>query len=142
VLTSTLQEIGNLFCENSTDLLILDSRDLADAAVADTVRRIEKLGQDQHDTYVSERLVKIQSTLMTPFREITSLYLAGLQLERNPGLSSKFCLWKMIAPSSLDCTLASQNREGDLDEFFAHKNKAYPPALSQMASLEVGTSQI
>jgi hypothetical protein len=49
--------MGNPFCENSTDLLVLDSRDLADAAVIDTVYKIEKLGQDQYDTYVYERLV-------------------------------------------------------------------------------------
>ena len=34
---------------------------------------------------------------------------------------------------------ASQIREGDLDEFFAHENQAYPPALSQMGKLRSGT---
>jgi len=33
------------------DLLVLDTRDLADAAVIDTLNQIEKLGQDQYDTY-------------------------------------------------------------------------------------------
>ena len=53
-----MEEMSNPFCENSNvDLLVLDSRDLAESTVVDTVNKIEKLGKDQYDTYVSERLV-------------------------------------------------------------------------------------
>lgn len=44
-----------------------------------------------------------------------------------------------------DCSLfsrlfiASQIRDGDLDEFFAHENQAYPPALSNMGKMRLGT---
>jgi len=37
-LVSTIEEMGNPFTENSSDLLALDSRDIADPAVIDTVR--------------------------------------------------------------------------------------------------------
>ena len=43
-LTSIIHETGNPFCENSIDLLILDTRDLADAAVIDTVHKIAWTG--------------------------------------------------------------------------------------------------
>ena len=49
--------MGNPFAENSKDLLVLDSRDLADPVVIDTLRHIKHLGQEQYDTYVDERLV-------------------------------------------------------------------------------------
>jgi len=55
-LSGTIQEMGNPFSENSKDL-VLDSRNIADAAVADTMCQIEKLGLDQYETYVEERLV-------------------------------------------------------------------------------------
>ena len=35
--------------ENCSDLLTLDSRDITDPAVIDTVRQIEKLGEEQYD---------------------------------------------------------------------------------------------
>ena len=44
-----------------------------------------------------------------------------------------------------DCSLfsrlfiASQIRDGDLDEFFAHEKQACPPALSHMGKMRVGT---
>jgi hypothetical protein len=36
-LSGTFEEMGNPFCENSSDLLVLDSRNIADGAVADMV---------------------------------------------------------------------------------------------------------
>ncbi|KAI9546160.1 hypothetical protein NQZ68_029395 [Dissostichus eleginoides] len=53
-LTGAIADMGNPCCEKSiVDLLVLDTRDLADAAVIDTLDQIEKLGQDQFDTYKS-----------------------------------------------------------------------------------------
>ncbi|KAJ8372691.1 hypothetical protein AAFF_G00280200 [Aldrovandia affinis] len=49
-LTRVMGEMGNPFCEDSKDLLVLDSRDLADPAVINTLHQIEKLGQEQYDT--------------------------------------------------------------------------------------------
>ena len=92
VLTSIIQDVGNRFCESSTNLLVLDSRNLADAAFTDTVQKIEKFEPDQYDTYVSERLVNMTKQMMTPSRQTTSLYLAGLQLKKNPWLSRILCL--------------------------------------------------
>ena len=43
--------------EDRSDLLALDSRDIADPAVIVTVRQMEKLGEEQYDAYVKERLV-------------------------------------------------------------------------------------
>ena len=56
-LADVIKETGNPFAENSKDLLVLDSRNLADPAVIDTLREIKSLGQEQYDTYVNERLV-------------------------------------------------------------------------------------
>ena len=46
-LTGVIEQMGNPFAENSNDLLLLDSRDLADPAVIDTLRQIKSLGQEQ-----------------------------------------------------------------------------------------------
>ena len=41
-LTGVMGEMGNPFCDDSKDLLVLDSRDLADSVI-NTLRQIEKL---------------------------------------------------------------------------------------------------
>ena len=43
--------------EDSSDLLPLDGRDIVDPAVIDTVREIEKLGEEQYSAYVKVWLV-------------------------------------------------------------------------------------
>ena len=114
------------------DLLVLDTRDVADEAIVDTVRKIEKLGQDQYDTYISERLVNQMKHIDDPIPR------NNLSLFSQPVVREKSRVHQQIKSLKSDCSLfsrlyiASQLREGDIEEFFAHENHAYPPALSQM----------
>ena len=61
--------MGNPFTEDSSDLLALDSRDFADPALIGTVRQIEKLGEDQYDAYVKERLVSQTKPMSDPIEK-------------------------------------------------------------------------
>ena len=56
-LISTIYDMGNPFCENSSDLLVLDTRDVADKTIADGIHTIENIGQKQYDAYVRKRLI-------------------------------------------------------------------------------------
>ena len=56
-LSRAMEEMGNPFAEYSSDLLVLNSRNFVDTAVADTVRQMEKLGLEPYETYIGERLV-------------------------------------------------------------------------------------
>ena len=47
-LKASFDEYGNPFLESSDDLLVLDTRDVADKAVVDTLYKIEKLGLEQY----------------------------------------------------------------------------------------------
>ena len=55
-LIAVFQEMGNPFLENTQDLLVLDTRDIMETPVAETVRKIESLGEEQHTKFVEERL--------------------------------------------------------------------------------------
>ena len=138
-LTDVIEEMGNPFAENSKDLLVLDSRDLADPAVIDTLRQIKSLGQEQYDTYVNERLVNQTKPITDPINR-NNLLLFSRQPEREKSRAQ--LQWSSL---NNDCSLfsrlyiASQIRSGDLDQFFQHENQAYPLALSQMGKLRTGT---
>ena len=76
-LKRTIEEIGIPFGETSVDLLVLDSRNIADSAVADTMQSIERLGFDQYVKYVNKRLVNQTS------QDYVSL--VGLQVKKYHG---------------------------------------------------------
>ncbi len=82
-------EIGNPFCDDSKDIQVLNSRDLADPAILNTVRQIAKLGQEQHDPMSMRDLSTRQSPSLTQSRETTSLSSADLQSERSPEQSCR-----------------------------------------------------
>ena len=55
-LVSCLEETGNPFLEESSDILSLYTKDVADSAIRKTVEDIKQIGQEQFDTFVEERL--------------------------------------------------------------------------------------
>ena len=131
--------MANPFIENSDDLLVLDSRNIVDSAVADIVRYIERLGFDQYNTYVCERLVDQTAPISDNIKH-NNLYLFS-----QPPVKGKS--QKQLQPQSLkqNCSLfswlyiTSQIRNGNLDEFFKYDNKPYPPSLSQLGVLRIET---
>ena len=138
-LTGVIEEMGNLFCDDSKYLLVIDSRDLTDSAVINTLRQIEKLRQEQYDTYVNERLVDQTKPITDPIKR------NNLPLFSRPRVREKPRTQLQVSSLKNDCSLlsrlfiASQTRDGDLHEFFAHENQACPPALSNMGKMRLWT---
>ena len=54
-LVAVFEEMGNPFLEQSEDLLVLDTKDILDASVAEAVRTAETLGVEQYQQFVEER---------------------------------------------------------------------------------------
>lgn len=138
-LTDTIDSFGNPFSEESKDLLVLDSRNLVDSSVIHTMYHIEKLGAEQYHTFVSERLTTRSKPISDPIKK------NNLSLFKTPTMKEKSRAQQKIVSLKNDCSLfsklfiASQIRTGDLDDFFAHENQAYPPVLSQMGKINMGT---
>ena len=61
--------MNNPLTKDSSDLLALDSRGIAYPAVIDTVRQIEKLGEEQYDAYVKEWLVSQTKPISDPIKK-------------------------------------------------------------------------
>ena len=87
-LAETIEDMGNPFNEKGSDLLVLDTRDLADPVVIESLNHIDKLGRDQYYSYVSERLVSKFKPIMDPIPKNNFPYSASLQSERNPSLNN------------------------------------------------------
>ena len=137
-LLKVLDELGNPFMETSTDLLVIDTRDVMDDAVAETVRNIEHLGKNQYEKFVTERLVLCTK----PVTETLSRN--KLPLFSRPPIKMHSKQKAQIAALKSDCGLFSrlyiscQTRAGDLKQFFSHENQASPPSLSIGGKLRSG----
>lgn len=136
-LVKVSQDIGNPFSKESGDFL--DIKDIADTSIVETVRCIEKVGQESHDTYVKERLIDQSKPISDTIKR------HSLPLFCKTNSRSQSSTKQTIASLKNDCSLfsrlyiACQTRSGDKDSFFKRENHAFPPALSQQGQLRIGS---
>ena len=138
-LVTVIDDMGNPFLEKSHDLVVLDTKNIMDASVVETVRKIKSLGLDQYKKFVEERL---QQSLK-PITETLSKN--NLPLFSRPTTKSPSKEKLQLAALKKDRDLfmrlyvACQKRGGDLDQFFSHEIQAVPPALSCGGKQRIGT---
>ena len=134
-----IEEMGNPFLEKSNDLLVLDTRDIVDTSVGETVRKAETLGIEQFKNFVEQRLTECT----VPITEV--LTKNKLPLFSSPPVKCPSKMKMQVATLKSDCNLfsrlyiACQTRDGDLDTFFMHENQSAPPSLSQGGKIRLGT---
>ena len=136
----TIEEMGDPFADQTGDLFVLDTRDIADSKVVETVRAVEQLGKDQYQQFATKRL---QERTMPLFDTIQK---NKLPLFSSPPATKEKSSDKLkIASLKSNCSLFSrlyvscQVRDGDLEGFFGHENQSFPPSLSQYGKLRSGT---
>ena len=140
LLCSAIEEMGNPSQEQSEDLLVLDTRDIMDSSVTESVRQVEAIGKAHYQAFVTERLEKRTTSLFDPIKR------KKLPLFSSPPPAKAKSSDKMQKTTlKSNCSLFSrlyvscQIRDGDLEKFFCHENQSFPPALSQYGKLRSGT---
>lgn len=138
-LVDVMIRMGNPFLEDSSDLVILNNRNIADANVISTVRNIERIGQEQFDDFVHKRLITLSESVFAPIKR-NKLPLLKCPVQRATN-KDKLHISSLKKSCSLFSQLyiSCQVRGCDLDEFFCHENQAYPPALSNYGSIRSGS---
>ena len=137
-LCEVVSNMGNPFLDDYPELLVLDSRNCCNEAVTATIQSIEELGYHKYyNDVIKDRSVPIQQPIKKNF----------LPLFKQP-LSRKLTKKKQqIAGLKSDCNLfsqlyiASQFRDGDLEDFFSHENQPWPPSLSEHGKLRLPTKK-
>ena len=126
-LVAVLDEMGNPFLEHSDDLLAIDTRDIVDKEVAETVRNIETVGEEQYTKFLTERLEKCETPITETIRK------NNMPLFSRPPIKTQSKQKAQLSALNNDCGLFSrlyiscQTRDGDIDNFFSHENQAAPP---------------
>ena len=126
---SAIGEYGNPFLETSSDILVLDTRDIVEKSGVYNVYRMESQGCQQNYTLYANGSCSHEEEQYTinpqkRHRTTSSGLVSSVKSDRN--LFSRLCV-------------ASQFRGGNLNDYFSHKNQPCPTSLSARGKLKLGT---
>ena len=134
-LIASILEYGNPFKEEEQNLVHITSRHVLDDVVTRPIKEAKRIGEDQYTAFVNERLINRRTSLYdTLKRNDLSLFRQKHLLNMS---KSKQKIATLNSERRLYANLyvACQSREGDLDNFFAHKNHAFPVSISEYGKL-------
>ena len=131
--------LRNPFMDTNGDLLVLDTRVVADSSMVDTIQKIEELGQERCNTFFQDRLVDCTTPLQDKITK-ANLPLFGRHAHQEKSRGQKH-LKAMKRDRTLFSTLyiVCQVRQISMVDFFSHENQPYPPSLSEYGSMRSGT---
>ena len=120
-LSETLSDLGNRFTEQSKDLMIsLDTKVIADVYVVQTVREVERTGQDMYAAFVEERFIKHESKNFDPIKKNSNSLFRTTITKVAQEEKSKLNLLKNYCSLFSKLYISCQARGGNFQEFFKH----------------------
>ena len=132
-LFKVIKEMGNLFDEESADLFVLDTKDIADPANSRLVATHHYRGKDQFQSFI-EGLKKAEQTLFyQPIKKNKITFFK--QEEISSAASSKKKTLKEDCRLFSQLFISCQSRQCDLHELFQHENQSAPASLSDSGKL-------
>jgi len=138
-LIGTFHELGNPFCESSTQLLSLQSKIIVNESAASVVNNIFEIGSQQYSDFVQDRLITNRVPIQAPIHRNKFKLFSAASPVRKLAIKDRLCSLKNDCALFSRLYIASQTRGSDIDTFFAHENQAHPPSLSYNGSLRQGT---
>ena len=136
-LTSSIEELGNPFEEDSKELLTLDTNQIADISVMETVRSAYKIGKDKFDLFVKEQVMERKVSVDKVLSRNKLILFTTKHLSEKQG-KQQLMLMKSDMQLFSRLYVACQTLDGNLDEFFRHEKQSCPPSLSNMGNLRLG----
>ena len=127
-LVDTFEEMGNPFLENNGDLLTLDTKIIMSKEVIQTVNTIEKKGQQQYDTFLSERITGDPNNSLSDTIKKNNYPLFSKVSVKQPSKMKQQVKYlesncKLFSQLYIGC----QIRQGDMNNFFEHENQSVSP---------------
>ena len=103
-IVSAIEDMGNPFEEDSTDLLVLDSKEIMDDTVVKAVREVLSIGKDQYKAFVKERFQERTKPITEAIKKNKlPLFKQQQQQQRNPTKDKQ-----KVAALKNDCALFSR----------------------------------
>ena len=117
-----MEETGNPFSEKSSDLLSLDTKDIADPSTAQLVGTHLERGKGQFKTFM-EKLKSESQHFYQPIKKINKDFFKTIT---DPAEKSEAQIIKEDCQLFSRLFISYQTRGCDLREFFKHENQPFP----------------
>ena len=132
-LVDTFEEMGNPFLEDNGDLLTLDTKIIMSKEVIQTINTIEKNGQKQYNSFLSERLSAPQNKSLSKTITKNNYPLFSKVSVKQPSKIKEQVKYleknvKLFSGLYIGC----QFRQGNTNNFFEVENTPFPRSLSEM----------
>lgn len=121
-----MTEMGNPFQEESGDLLVLDTKNIADADMVELVKTHHQRGMDQFQAFRESLETGQEGVFYQPFKKNKMSFFRSKQVAGNNKERTLKEDCQLFSRLFISC----QNRECDLQEFFRHENQSTPASLS------------
>ena len=108
--------MGNPFLEKSKDLAVLDTRNIANKSVVNTVNLTEILGNEQFSNFTNSRPTSTTKNLLDAIRRNKLPILSQATTKRTS--NDQVTTIKKNVQLFSEMYIAYQIRDGNLDEFF------------------------
>ena len=114
--------------------MTFDSRNCVDKSVVHTVRSLEETGKKQYKDFVKKVLLERTTSIHDPIKRNSLALFKTPQSKILPKKGKMKVLQNNVAPFG-QLYITKQNRQSDLNEFFAHEIQSFPPSLSDFSML-------
>ena len=134
-----VEQLGNPFLATSQELVALDTQNVVEEAVANSLSQIHEAGQNLHAVYVLERLEKVSVPISDIINRNNMLTFANRPDSKKKGKKdSGLQRQNMTLITQLFLSLQSRP-DADVADFFRFENQKEPPSLADRGSLRSGT---
>ena len=134
-----MEELGNPFEEESEDLLVLDSKEIAHPSAVEAVKKAQRIGQQQFQTFTKECLVERTKPIDDTIHRNRLKLFVGSRTKTASKKKQQLTLMKNDVELFSRLYITCQTRDDNLEDFFQQENQAWPPALSDGRKLRLGT---
>ena len=132
-------EYGDPFEEEEQNFVHIISRHVFDDVATKSVKEAKRMREDQYTAFVNERLINRRTSLYDTLKRNDLSFFRQKHLLKMS--KSKQKIATLNSERRLYANLYCQSGEGDLDNFSACENHAFPVAISEYIKLRKATSK-
>jgi len=140
-LCDVVRRTGNPFLDDFSELVTLDSRDCADTSVAESIKKLDKLGKEQYQKYVKDVTNDRSSSIHNPIKKNNLPLFRKNHKKETSKQGKKIAVLQSNLNLFAQLYVALQSRDGDMGEFFSHEVQSFPPALSEFGKLRLPSAK-
>ena len=117
-----MEELGNPFEDESEDLLVLDSKEIADPSAVEAVKKAQKIGQQQFQTFTKVCLVERTKPIDDTIHRNRLKLFVGSRTKTASKEKQQLKLTKSDVELFSRLYITCQKRDGNLEDFFQQEN--------------------